>query len=121
MGTMGSCGWSPATAAGGGSSNSDEVALAARIGSSFPVRAWKTSTSMGHGGDGWTRGSRGGAGRIVGILGVWAGGCTRDRRRSTGWLGWAEGGFEGDLECGGGDGTDYLKSRVLARLGEVGL
>ena len=64
MGTMGSCGWSPATAAGEGSSNSDEVALAARIGSSFPVRAWKTSTSMGHGGDGWTRGSRGGAGWV---------------------------------------------------------
>ena len=28
---------------------------------------------------------------------------------------------EEDLECGGGDGTDGLKSRVLARLGEVGL
>ena len=53
-------------AAGGGSSNSDEVALAARIGSSFPVRAWKTSTSVGHGGDGWMRGSKGGAGRIEG-------------------------------------------------------
>ena len=69
MGTMGSCGWSPATAAGGGSSNGDEDALDTRIGSSSPVRAWKTSMSVGHGarGDGWTRGSRGGAGRIVGF------------------------------------------------------
>ena len=49
MGTMGSCRCSPATAAGGGSSNGDEDALDTRIGSSSPVSVWKTSMSVGHG------------------------------------------------------------------------
>ena len=33
---------------------------------------------------------------------LWLVGALRDPRRSTGWLDQAGGGFEGDLECGGG-------------------